>query len=62
MSVNDHKRVFRRIIEEAFNDGRLSILDEVLTPDFADHSPCLQHGGADALRERITLLRLRPAT
>ncbi|HVS04902.1 MAG TPA: ester cyclase [Candidatus Dormibacteraeota bacterium] len=31
---------------------------EVLTPDFADHSPCRQQGGADALRERIVLLRL----
>jgi hypothetical protein len=58
MSVNDHKRVFRRLIEEGFNSGRLSILDEVLTADFADHSPCRQQGGADALRERIALLRL----
>lgn len=58
MSVNDHKRAFRRLIEEGFNSGRLSILDEVLTPEFADHSPCRQEGGADALRERIALLRL----
>ena len=50
MSVNDHKLVFRRLIDEAFNSGRLSILDEVLTPDFADR-------GADALRQRISLLR-----
>jgi len=57
MSVNDHKLVFRRLIDEAFNSGRLSILDEVLTPDFADHSPCRQQGGADALRQRISLLR-----
>jgi predicted SnoaL-like aldol condensation-catalyzing enzyme len=58
MSSNDNKRVFRRLIEEGFNGGRLSILDEVLTPEFADHSPCRQQGGADALRERIALLRL----
>ena len=58
MSPSDHKRVFRRLIEEAFNGGCLAVLDEVLTPDFADHSPCRQQGGADALRERIALLRL----
>src|SRR6202521_3223224 len=58
MSPSDHKRVFRRLIEEAFNGGRLAGLDEVLTPDFADHSPCRQQGGADAFRERIALLRL----
>jgi predicted SnoaL-like aldol condensation-catalyzing enzyme len=58
MSPGDHKRVFRRLIEEAFNGGCLAVLDEVLTPDFADHSPCQQRGGADALRERISLLRL----
>ena|SRR5438128_1617119 len=61
MSASDHKRVFRRLIEEGFNGGRLSILDEVLTPDFADHSACRQQGGADALRERIALLRLEMA-
>lgn len=46
------------MIEEGFNEGRLAVLDELLTPDFADHSPCRQVGGADALRERIALLRL----
>ena len=58
MSPSDHQRVFRRLIEEAFNGGCLAVLDEVLTADFADHSPCRQQGGADALRERIALLRL----
>ena len=57
MSPSDHKRVFRRLIEEAFNGGCLAVLDEVLTADFADHSPCRQQGGADALRARIALLR-----
>ncbi len=56
MSPSDHKRVFRRLIEEGFNDGRLEILDEVLTPDFNDHSPC-PGGDAAAFRERIRLLR-----
>lgn len=58
MSPSDHKRVFRRLIDEAFNGGCLAVLDEVLTADFADHSPCRQQGGADAFGERIALLRL----
>ena len=28
MSVSDHKRVFRRLIEEGFNGGQLSILEK----------------------------------
>ncbi|HEX9096142.1 MAG TPA: ester cyclase [Candidatus Dormibacteraeota bacterium] len=58
MSVIEHKRVFRRLIDEGFNDGRLSILDELLTADFVDHSPCRKVGGAAELRERIALLRI----
>jgi predicted ester cyclase len=57
MSSIEHPRVFRRVIQEAFNDGRLAILTELLTADFVDHSPCRQIGGPEALRERIVLLR-----
>lgn len=58
MSVSQHKDVFRRLIDEGFNDGRLSVLDELLTADFVDHSPCRKVGGAAELRERIALLRI----
>jgi predicted SnoaL-like aldol condensation-catalyzing enzyme len=58
MSPSEHTRVFRRLIRDAFNDGRLAILDELLTADFVDHSPCRQLGGAEALRSRIALLRV----
>jgi predicted SnoaL-like aldol condensation-catalyzing enzyme len=58
MSPSQHKLVFRRLIEEAFNGGRLAILDEVLTSDFAEHSPCRPRGSAATFRERIALLRL----
>jgi hypothetical protein len=58
MSGNEHTLVFRRLIEEGFNGGRLSVLDELLTADFVDHSPCRKLGGAADLRERIALLRI----
>ena len=57
MPPSEHKRVFRRLVQEAFNDGRLAILGELLTTDFVDHSPCRPVGGTEALRERIVLLR-----
>ena len=31
MSATEHKGVFRRLIEEGFNDGCLAALDELLT-------------------------------
>lgn len=57
MSASQHKRVFRRLIEEGFNGGCLAVLDELLAQDFVDHSACLPPGGAEYLRERIELLR-----
>jgi len=58
VSVSEHKQVFRRLIDEGFNGGRLSVLDELLTEDFVDHSPCRRLGGTQELRERIALLRV----
>ena len=57
MPPSEHKRVFRRLIQEVFNNGRLAILGELLTTNFVDHSPCRPVGGTEALRERIVLLR-----
>lgn len=57
MSATEHKRVFRRLIDEGFNHGCLAVLDEVLTADFVDHSACQPPGCGDDLREWIALLR-----
>ncbi len=57
MSASDHKRVFRLLIEEGFNGGRLAVLDELLAADFVDHFACRPLDGAAELRERIALLR-----
>jgi hypothetical protein len=58
MSADSHKLVFRRLIDEGFNGGQLATLDDLLTTDFVDHSPCQRLGGAAELRERIALLRI----
>ncbi len=33
------KTVVRRLVEDLFNTGNLELADEVLTADYADHSP-----------------------
>jgi hypothetical protein len=38
MSANELTLVFRRLIEEGFNGGRLAVLDELLTVDSVDQS------------------------
>jgi hypothetical protein len=37
MSENENGRVFRRLIEEGFNRGNLSALDELFAPHFVEH-------------------------
>jgi predicted SnoaL-like aldol condensation-catalyzing enzyme len=58
MSADAHKLVYRRLIDEGFNAGQIATLDDLLTADFVDHSPCQQRGGAVELKERIALLRI----
>jgi len=57
--VSDPERLFRRLIEEGFNRGDLSVADAVTSPDLAehqdfgpDHAP-----GAEGVRAVISSLR-----
>jgi predicted ester cyclase len=57
--MTDPERIFRRLIEEGFNGGDLSVCDAVTAPDIAehqdfgpDHAP-----GAEGVRAVITSLR-----
>jgi predicted ester cyclase len=38
VSVKENKATFRRVIE-VFNKGNLSLVDELVTPDYAFHGP-----------------------
>lgn len=42
MSTNQNKTIFRRIIEEAYNQGEFSVLHECIGPDFVEHQFGLQ--------------------
>ncbi len=37
MSSEQHKKVFRTIIEEALNNGRFDVIDELFAPDYTEH-------------------------
>ena len=41
MLAEENKAVVRRLIEEVYNRGNLDIADELLAPDYVDHT-CLQ--------------------
>jgi steroid delta-isomerase-like uncharacterized protein len=39
MSTEDHKALIRRLCDEGWNQGNLATLDEIISPNFVDHSP-----------------------
>jgi len=45
----------RRVVEEAFNQGRLEVFDEVCSPDIVGHDPAEPEDvrGIDAHKERV---------
>jgi steroid delta-isomerase-like uncharacterized protein len=44
----------KRVILEAFGDGRTEILDEVCAADFVDHDPIQGDQDAESVKQRIT--------
>lgn len=58
MSLEQNKALYRRFIQEAFNEGRLDRLGEFLAPSyvFRDAPPGMAPG-PDAIRETVTLFR-----
>ena len=44
----EHKAVVRRYIEEGLNRQNLAIFDEILAPDFVNHSPRMDNVGREA--------------
>ena len=58
MSENN-KAVVRRLIEEVWNKGNLSLADELFTPNYAHHDPSTPDfgRGPESERKRATLYR-----
>ena len=55
---SENKRTIRRLYEEAGNEGRLEVLDEIAWPDHVEHYPLPgQTQGVDGLKQRISMIR-----
>ncbi len=53
-TVENNKQILKRLIDEAFNNRNLDILEEVLHPDFVNHQevfPLEAKKGPDVFRE-----------
>src|SRR5438309_11431711 len=44
----------RRLIEEAFNQGNLDVLDEVCTEGFVDHDPLMGDSDREGVKQTIS--------
>jgi len=58
MSVEENKRLVRRITEEGLNKGDVSFVDDVFAPDYRVHAPGLElPPGPAAFRRAVSLWR-----
>ena len=60
MSAQENKEKARRMLEEAFGQGKLEVVDEVLDPDFVCYDPNSESGavgGADTIKQEIEWFR-----
>jgi steroid delta-isomerase-like uncharacterized protein len=53
MSTEDNKAIIRRQYEEAINEQKLDLLDELIGPDYVSHDPTLPEPirGVEGLKE-----------
>jgi predicted ester cyclase len=58
MSAEENKVVVRRLIEEVYNRGNLDITDELLAPDYVDHTwPPGEYAGREGLKRSVAKQR-----
>ena len=57
MSAEEHKTLIRRLFEQGFNRGRLSIVVEIFQPDFVDRSTPDQPPGIQGVKDYIAMVR-----
>jgi steroid delta-isomerase-like uncharacterized protein len=61
VSANENKATVRRIPDEVFNQGNLSVVDELFAPDYVLHDPWVPGGelrGLEAFKEQwVSMLR-----
>jgi steroid delta-isomerase-like uncharacterized protein len=59
MSAEANAATARRVVDEAFNEGRLDVIDEVSSPDIVTHDPAEPEDlhGTEVLKERVNRYR-----
>lgn len=59
MSSADHERVIHRYFEEVWNNGQLEVLDEIIAPDYINHSSSMpdQPPGPAGLKPIVAAMR-----
>ena len=58
MAVEDNKAAVQRMGEEAFNQGNLDVLDELVAQDVVDHDPTPgQASGREGIKQFVSTLR-----
>ena len=57
MSSTENIAIARRLLEETFSKGDLTIVDQLVTTDFIEHQSGIHGRGPDAVRRTVTGLR-----
>jgi predicted ester cyclase len=57
LSAEENKALIQRVYAEGFNQGILTVVDEVFSPHFLDRSTPEQVPGTDGVKDYITAVR-----
>ena len=57
MSIEENKETARRYMEEAFNKGNLTVVPEIVAPEYVHHTNFGEMKGVDGLKEAVTIMR-----
>jgi len=59
MSTEQNKALFRRLMEEVFDRGNISLIDELFAPDFVEHEelPPGIPAGSEGVKQLSTMFR-----
>lgn len=59
MAVEGNRALIRRVFEEVLNGGKLEALEEIISPDYVEHSalPGQEAGGPEGVKQRLTVFR-----
>ena len=57
MGTHENKATVRSFIEETFNKGNLSAVDELIAEDYVNHTGAIEVRGRDGMKACVTTLR-----